>query len=212
VAKLIRVVPNDLWQLILEFEASGFRLLPIEPLYSKLGWKHFAYPNVVRHLRFTSEAILWASGETLSAEELLQRSDSVAKADFEYQSFHVGMVNRAPTSSHASHHVYYVSLAAFSDQPFRLGESIGGGHMELGGSFAFSLPELRVHEGWQDHIHLSGCDWLVPLLENFGGDQGVLVDALVRLICGLQNDTPLQSVLDNTPEIPADIRGLLGAH
>jgi hypothetical protein len=147
VAKLIRVVPNDLWQLLLEFDGFGFRLLPIEPLYSKLGWKHFAHPNVVRHLRFTSDAIVWATSETLSAEELLQRSESVAKADFDYQSFDVGMVNRAPTSSHASHHVYYVSLAAFSNQPFRLGESIGGGLMDSGGTFTFSLRELRAHEG-----------------------------------------------------------------
>jgi hypothetical protein len=208
VAKLIRVVPNERWQLVLEFEGIGFRLLPAEPLY-KSGWTHFAYPNVFKHLRFTPDAISWASGESMSAQELLNRSEPIAVSDLEFQSLDLGMDNRAPTSSHASHHVYYVTLMAFSDQPFGLGESIGGGHMELGGMFTFSLPELRAYIGWQDHIRLAGCDWLLPLLEGFDGDQRVLVDALVRIVCGLQNDTALRTVLEHSPEIPVDVRRLL---
>jgi hypothetical protein len=211
VPKLIRVVPNERWQLVLEFEGLGFRLFHAEPLYSDLGWTHFAYPNVFKHLRFTPDAISWASGESLSAKELLNRSEAIAVSDLEFQSLNVGMVNRAPTSSHASHHVFYVSLAAFSEQPFGLGESIGGGHMELGGMFSFSLPELRAHAGWQDHLRFAGCEWLLVLLEGFVGDQWVLVDALVRIVCGLQNDTALRVVLDHSPEIPADVSRLLGS-
>jgi hypothetical protein len=211
VTKLIRVVPNERWQLILEFEDFGFRLFRAEPLYSKLGWRHFAYPNVFKHLRFTAEAVLWASGESLSAQEMLNHSEAIERSELEFESLNLGMLNQAPTVSHASHHVFYVSLAAFSQQPFGLGESIAGGHMELGGMFSFSLPELRAHAGWQQHMRLAGCDWLLGLLEGFAGEQQVLVDALVRIVCGLQNGTALPTVLNDMPEIPTEVRDLLQA-
>ena len=207
--KLLRVVPNERWQLILEFEDFGFRLFRAEPLYSELGWAHLAYPNHFKHFRFTPDAIVWAGGESLSAQELLDRSETIAASDLEFQSLNLGMVNRAPTAAHVSHHVFYVSLAAFSDQPFGLGESIGGGHAEMGGMFSFSLLELRAHPGWRDHLRFAGCGWLLGLLEGFAGDQRVIVDALVRVVCGLQNDTSLRLVLETTPEIPDDVRRLL---
>jgi hypothetical protein len=49
----------------------------------------------------------------------------------------------------------------------------------------------------------------VELLEEFAGEQQVLVDALVRIVCGLQNNTPLSTVLDGLPELPPDVRRLL---
>ena len=209
--KLLRAVPNERWQLILEFEHLGFRLFRAEGLRSELGWTHFAYPNHFKHFQFTPDAIVWAGGESLSVQELLDRSEAISASDLEFQSLNLGMVNRAPTAAHVSHHVFFVSLAAFSDQPFGLGESIGGGHMEMGGMFSFSLLELRAHPGWQDHLRFAGCDWLLGLLEGFVGDQRVIVDALVRVVCGLQNGTSLQVVLETTPEIPVDVRRLLEA-
>jgi hypothetical protein len=207
VITLIRVVPNERWQLVLEFEDVGLRLFRADQLYVR--WPHFAYPNVLKHFRFTAEAIWWASGESLSAQELLDRSEAIERSELEFEYLSLGMNNQAPTAAHTSHHVFYVSLAPFSHQPFVLGESIGGGHMELGGSFSFSLAELRAHSGWQDHLRRAGCDWPLVLLEKFEGEQPVLVDALVRIVCGLQNDTPLSTVLDGLPELPADARRLL---
>jgi hypothetical protein len=175
VTTLIRVVPNEKWELILESQDVGFRLFAAQTLYAK--WAHFAYPNIFKHLRFNAVGIRWATGESLSAQELLSHSEAIDRSQLEFEYLSLGMNNQAPTAEHASHHVFYVTLAAFSREPFVLGESIGGGFMDLGGSFSFSLSQLRVHAGWQEHFRRAGCDWPVGLLEEFAGEQQVLVDA-----------------------------------
>ena len=101
----------------------------------------------------------------------------------ESQSLRVAYKNRAPTPEHQSHHVYGVYLAPFSAEPFQAGESIGGGHAEMGGSQSYTLAALLARPKWRHHFELSGCTWAVPLIEAGSHNERALLDALVNEVC-----------------------------
>jgi hypothetical protein len=91
--------------------------------------------------------------------------------------------NQAPTEQDQRHHVYCVYLLPFGPKPFDVGESIGGGHGERGGSFRFDLQELLAWPEWPRHFELSGAGWAVPMIEAGRHNEDALLDTLVREIC-----------------------------
>jgi hypothetical protein len=52
---LRRVVPNENWQLILDFGPDGMRLFDAEIARKEMGWSQFAYPNRFKNLTYTDE-------------------------------------------------------------------------------------------------------------------------------------------------------------
>ncbi|GAA1799059.1 hypothetical protein GCM10009682_20860 [Luedemannella flava] len=92
----------------------------------------------------------------------------------------VAFRNQAPTREHPTHHLYYVYVVPFASKPFLIGESINGGHGEMGGSASLDLAEPRAWPGWEQHFALSGCGWAVPLIGADAAAERASVDAVVR--------------------------------
>ena len=179
---LVNVVPNEQWQLVLEFAGEGHRLFDAAIARTEKGWAEFAYPNKLKNLTFTSEQVIWPGGRTLDARYLYAKSKPIQSQALRNQLLRLGYKNQAPTTVHASHHVYGVYLFPFSSQPFSVGESIGGGHGELGGSASYSLSELLDWSEWKHHFELSGCAWAVALVEE-ARTESDLLRTLVKEVC-----------------------------
>jgi hypothetical protein len=180
---LRRVVPNENWQLILDFGPDGMRLFDAEIARKEMGWSQFAYPNRFKNLTYTDESVRWGEGETLSATWLHAKSRPVPANGLEHEVLRLGYKNQAPTPQHRSHHVYGVYLAPFSARPFRIGQSIGGGHAETGDGRDLSLRGLLEWEEWKRHFDLSGCQWAIQFIEAGANAEQLLIDTLVNEIC-----------------------------
>jgi len=181
--KLFRVVPNEKWQLILDFGPDGTRLFDAAIARKELGWSQFAYPNNFKNLTYTDDSVRWGGGETLTSTWLHARSQPVPATGLEHEVLRLGYKNQAPTPQHRSHHVYGVYLAAFSTHPFRVGQSIGGGQAETGGWLELSLTSLLEWTEWKRHFELSDCGWAIGLIEDRANDEQRLIDTLVNEAC-----------------------------
>jgi len=188
-ARLKRAVPNERWQLILEFDDGQFRLFDTAILREEKGWDRLASPQHVKRYTVTPDAIGWPAAGTVDAQYLLRRSVPVTLAALEHEVLRLCYQNRAPTAQDQRHHVYEVAIACFSARPFRIGESIGGGHAERGGSSAFSLDEMLAWPAWREHFELAGCGWAIALVDTLAGEPERLLDALVLEAC-LRNGLP----------------------
>ena len=184
--RLIRVMPNERWQLVLQFADQGFYLFDAAIAREERGWPELAYPNKLKHLTFTEHAIAWPGGRTLDAAWLLARAQPIAGEELQRQTLTLGMRNQAPTAAHASHHVYGVSLCPFNRRPYVLEESIGGGHCERGGAIYYSLDELLQQPQWPAFFVQAGCGWAVPLIERIA-DETLLLDTLIKECCRRQD-------------------------
>lgn len=129
---LLRVVPTDRGHLVLEFAEHGFRVFDALVAYRTLGWEEFAYSHRVKQLAYDAHAVTWPNGRRLDAAYLLAHSAPIDAATLARQTLRLGFKNQAPTAMHASHHEYDVHLFPFGQRPFSVGESIGGGHAEMG--------------------------------------------------------------------------------
>jgi hypothetical protein len=182
---LIRVVPTERWQLALEFASGEVRLFDcsvarLQRERPERDWSALASPERFKHLGFAAERVWWRDGLALESEYLFTASIPLKGRDLENPLLRVAYRNQAPTPEHPTHHVYYVCVVPFGVRPFLIGESINGGHGELGGSTSLGLAELRAWRGWEGHFALSGCGWAVPLI---GSDERASVDAVVREVC-----------------------------
>jgi hypothetical protein len=182
---LIRVVPTERWQLALEFSSGEMRVFDcsvarLQRERPERDWTALASPEKFKHLGFDTARVWWPGGKALEADYLFAASTPLSGRDRENQLLRVAYRNQAPTREHPAHHVYYVCVVPFGARPFLIGESINGGHGELGGSTSLGLAELRGRRGWEAHFELSGCGWAVPLI---GADERASVDALVREVC-----------------------------
>ncbi|NGZ84571.1 hypothetical protein [Duganella aceris] len=174
---LQRAVPNEQWQMVLEFAGPEYRLFDTSILRNDNGWVQLAYPQHLKRYTVTPDGIHWPEGGTVDAGFLHQRSKPLDPAALRHQVLRLSYKNQAPTSEDRSHHVYGVYLARFSQQPVHIEESIGGGMAERGGGREFSIEELLAWPEWREHFTLSGCAWAIPKVE-----QGAL-DTLVVEAC-----------------------------
>jgi hypothetical protein len=180
---LERVVPNETWQLVIEFGQAGHRLFDSRMAREEMGWGQLAYPNRFKNFTYTADHVLWPDIGELSADYLYRYSAPLARENLEHQVLRLSYRNQAPTDIHPTHHVYGVYLFPFSPALFDLGESIGGGHMEMGGSRRMSLDEVLAWPDWKKHFVLSGGEWAIPMVEAHAGEIAILSDLLVRQIC-----------------------------
>lgn len=193
--QLVRVVPNENWELVLEFGDSEFRLFKAAIAREEKRWPQLAYPDKFKNLTYTGDAVRWAAGEELDASYLYKNSQPLPREKLEQQVLRLSYKNQAPTPVHPTHHVYGVYLLPFRPKLFEVGESIAGGHAEMGGSRSLSLEELLRWPEWKEHFDLSGGAWAVPLIESCPAEQLQLADILILEICRRQGTVHVQSVV-----------------
>jgi hypothetical protein len=186
---LRRAVPNEQWQMILEFDGPEYRLFDTSILCEEKGWHRLAYPQNLKRFTVTPDSICWENDGVVGAKYLYRKSTPLPRSSLEYQVLRLSYKNQAPTPEHKLHHVYGVYLSRFSNKPFRICESIGGGIAERGGEQDFSIQALMLWLLWKQHFELSGCSWAVSLLESLVGEPDRLLDLLVSEAC-LRNGLP----------------------
>ena len=176
-----RVVPLEQFGLIIELDDGSLRQFPNARMADTPLW-FLAFPTRLRAVDVSSVGLQWSSvnktlmwaGQNVWAQEasldvsaLLEWSSPVSVKELEQALLTVAMTNQAPTEQDARHHEYFVGIRPFcEDNWIVLGESIGGGFAERGGSVALSMENLDSVSDWRQHCILAGCDWMVSLLED----------------------------------------------
>ncbi|MGF6229594.1 hypothetical protein QFZ27_003549 [Inquilinus ginsengisoli] len=179
---LRRVVPDEQWRLAIEFAGESLRLFRVERVYRQGPFSALGRPAVLKALTYDARAVRWAGIGELDAAFLHRESHPMTEAEQNGHALLVGDRNRAPTPQHPTHNVYAVHLYPFTAQPFALGESIGGGFGEMGGSRFFDLAALPARPEWEAHFELAGCGWAIPFVRD-ENDTAAVVDRLVRAVC-----------------------------
>ncbi|MDQ1093686.1 hypothetical protein QE400_003099 [Xanthomonas sacchari] len=96
----------------------------------------------------------------------------------------LGIRNIAPSAQDPHHDVYTAHLDPDAAQPFCLGQSIGGGHAERGGSIHLALDELEAWPGeWRQHLRHAGCAWAIAPIDA-AQRSGDLQGALAQRVAG----------------------------
>lgn len=181
------VLPNEKWELVIEFE-DGHRLFKASIAREEFDWQELAYPHKLKNLVYTEQQVGWPSNRILGAEYLYENSVPVALESLQFENLCLGYQNQAPTDKHPDHHVYCVYLYPFHEKPFAIGESIGGGHAEMGYSVNYTLAELLALPDWKKHFELSGGAWAVPLVSN-ANEREDLLRVLVEMVCQREGGT-----------------------
>lgn len=188
---LKRAIPNEQFQVILEFAESEYRIFDTSVLCREKGWHKLAYPQHMKLFSVSVDAIFWPDGGQVDADYLYQKSRPIDQGQLEHQVIRLSYKNQAPTLEDKHHHVYGVYLAPYSAKIFRIGESIGGGIADRGGGYDLSLSELLAWPDWERHFELSGCSWAALLIESLATKPEQLLDALIGEACkrnGLAGD------------------------
>ena len=180
---LRRIIPNEQFQAILEFSNGERRILDLAVLRTEKGWAQLAYPQHIKNFVLSEDSVFWAEGGKIEASYLYEKSKPIHEDALENQTIRLSYKNQAPTSEDKFHHVYGVFLAPFSTKPFRIDESIGGGHAERGGGHSLSISELVAWPEWRQHFMFSGCSWAVPLIESLARQPEQLLNLLVSESC-----------------------------
>lgn len=175
------VLPNEKWELVIEFE-DGHRLFKASIAREEFDWQELAYPHKLKNLLYTEQQVEWPGGRILKSDYLYKKSVPLPPESLQFETLRLGYENQAPTDKHPSHHVYCVYLYPFHDKPFAVGESIGGGHAEVGYSMNYTLAELKAMPDWERHFDLSGGAWAILLVSD-ATDSGALLKHLVKEIC-----------------------------
>ncbi len=179
---IVNITPNENWQLIIQFSDDEYRLLDVAIPREEHNWKELAYPQHIKRFTFTPNEIIWEFGGELNASYLYKQSEVVDYSSLENQSLRLCYKNQAPTQEDKWHHVYGVYLHPFSHKLFSVGESIGGGHGDRGGSNSYSLTELLSWGEWKNHFNLSGCSWAIPIIES-NQDKELIIRELSKEAC-----------------------------
>jgi hypothetical protein len=185
---LTRVVPTECGQLVVEFASGDVRIFDcsaaqLEHDRPGFDWSALTSPEKLKHLTFSADGVRWPGGKVLEADYLFARSRPLSGPESERRQLRVAFRNQAPTRDHPSHHVYFVYVVPYGARPFLIGESINGGHAEMGGSRSFTTADLLAWPGWREHFELSGCGWAVALVEADGIGERARIDAVVREVC-----------------------------
>ena len=178
---LKRVIPNESWQLIMEFDNNEFRLFTVALLYKIPDYSFLAFPNQLKGFTYDAHRITWKNGTVLDHHILYAYSKAVALEDLTTHWLCLGSKNQAPTAKHLTHHVYEVSLCPFNiDKPFMLSETIGWGYADKGGSVNLSIAGMLDRKNWMEHFLLAGCNWAPSIIERFKDEPILLIDRLVK--------------------------------
>lgn len=150
--------------------------------YKDLGgnYRFLAYPNQLKAFSFNSNEVEWKNGVTLDLATVILKSRVVEISEIKNEYITMGQENIAPTEQDKKHHVYYVTLYPFSDKPFMIGESIGGGHGERGGCTILTFEKLKETKSWKEHFKNSGCDWAVTVIEKPDAMVQEIIEELVN--------------------------------
>lgn len=175
-----RVVPLEQFKLIIEFDDGSLRQFPHARVADTPLW-FLAFPSKLRACEVSPSGLqwqavdqtlmwdgqnVWAQQASLDIPTLLEWSSPITLDELSMSLLNVAMTNQAPTEQDARHHVYFVGIRPFcEDNWVVLGESIGGGFAERGGSVALAVENLDSFSDWRGHCVLAGCDWMVALLE-----------------------------------------------
>ena len=75
---LTNVIPNETWQLALEFEGQEIRLFDASIARAEKNWPELAYPHKLKNLTFDARQVCWPGDRVLDAERahhLAERAD-----------------------------------------------------------------------------------------------------------------------------------------
>lgn len=181
--RIKRVVPNENWRLVIQFDPEEYRLFESRIAREEMNWPQLAYPNKFKNFTHTERGVIWSGMGELSADYLYRHSQPLAREKLEGQVLRLSYKNQAPTDVHPTHHVYGVYLFPFRTALFDVGESIAGGHAEMGGSKRYTVDELLAWPEWKRNFQLAGGEWAIPIIESHERDGADLSDVLVREIC-----------------------------
>ncbi len=164
--KILIAIPNENWEIILKFDSGEYRKFSASTARKDFGYLFLASPPKFKAFSFCEDRITWDEGGEVQAHYLYDNSIPVTIEDLSFQSLRISYKNQAPTEKHSEHHVYGVSIRPFhTSKPFSLGESIGGGIGDIGGSHNYSLSELLALDNWKWYFEMSGCAWAVEVIE-----------------------------------------------
>jgi hypothetical protein len=180
---LVRGFPNEVGQLILEFNNGEHRLFQWDILWEERGWKHLAYPQIWKSFKFSSVSITWPQDCKVNVDFLYDKSTLIQPVDLQHYSLRISSKNQAPTEHDKYHHVYIVLLAPCSQKPFILGQSIAGGHAERWYDTHYSLQELLTTPTWEKHFQLSGCSWASAVILSNPVQSDHLIQLLITEAC-----------------------------
>ena len=176
-----KVTPTEQWELIIELSNSKFLIVKTESMYGK-GYDFLAYPNQLKAFTYDDNKITWKNDKSISINEIKSFAKTTSLDEIKNKNLRINYKNQAPTKQHKSHHVYGVYLYPFKRQ-ISIGESIGGGHGERGGSVTLSITELLNYKGWENHFLLSDCEWAIEIIKSNKENEEKIIDELVRGIC-----------------------------
>ena len=70
-----------------------------------------------------------------------------------------------------------------NDKQFIIGESIGGGHGEMGGCSSFDLKEILGRPELINHLTLSNCPWVYEIMKINSIGTKEIINKLVNEVC-----------------------------
>lgn len=181
---IISITPIDYYELIIEFENGEFKSFSPEKL--KLYGKHnfLAYPNKLKSYKYDNNQITWYNNFHLDKEYLFQNSKHLEQEQLKKKGLSISSKNQAPTDRHPSHHVYFFMIYPFkNEKQFVIGESIGGGHGEMGGFGSFDSKEILESPELINHLTLSNCSWVYEILKANSFDSKDVINKLVFEVC-----------------------------
>jgi len=180
------ITPIDFFELVIAFSNGEVKVFSPGKLKLYDQYDFLAYPNKLRAFTFTPKTITWFNGLSFGSDFIYDNSDEIAMELLVKKSLTIGSANQAPTKQH---HVYSFSIFPFkSEKQFVLGESIGGGHAEVGGCASYSLNELIESPGYAVHLKLANCSWVVEILIANGNDWKSVLNDIIVGACKRAND------------------------
>lgn len=185
---IISITPIDYYELIIEFENGEFKIFSPEKL--KLYEQHdfLAYPNKLKSYKYDNNKITWYNNFQLDKDFLYQYSILINQEQLERKGLSISSKNQAPTDKHPSHHEYYFMIYPFkNEKQFVIGESIGGGHGEMGGCGSFDLKEILENQELTNHLTLSNCSWAYDIMKANIFDNKNVINKLVLEVCKRSN-------------------------
>ena len=180
-----KVTPTEQWELIIELSNSKYLIIKTESMYDK-GYDFLAYPNQLKAFTYDDKKITWKNGKSISINEIKEFAKTTSLDEIKNKNLRINYKNQAPTKQHKSHHVYGVYLYPFKRQ-INIGESIGGGHAERGGSVTLSITELLNHKDWENHFLKSDCEWAIRIIKSSKNSEEKIFDELIKGICTRSN-------------------------
>jgi hypothetical protein len=174
------VTPIDFYELVVEFTNGEYKLFSPKDLNLYKEFAFLAYPNKLIAFRYTSNEIMWYNGVALGCDYLYKNTTNIDHKQLSGKMLRIGFKNQAPTDQHPNHHEYYFAIYPFHPtEPFSLGESIGGGHGEMGGSASFSLTGLINYADYEKHLELANCAWVIEIIKEYADNTDSILARII---------------------------------